>query len=92
MSLTIPTIEDFQRLESKLDKCLTLLNTLIINSEVQKPTSILTVKDVEDEFKQSAYHQREARNSGKLQFMPSGRDIHYDRAAVEEWMKTKVVK
>lgn len=91
MSLTIPTIEDFQRLESKLDRCLTLLNAIIVNTEVQRPTSILSVKDVEDEFKQSPYNQRVARNTGKLKFMPSGRDIHYNRSDVEEWMKTKII-
>ena len=91
--MEIPTLEDFKRIESKIDELSIFINAFLKNQTTIKnsKTSIMNVAEVEKEFKQSPYHQRIARNTGKLKFMPSGRDIHYNRTDVEEWMKTKIV-
>lgn len=90
--MEIPSLTDFLRLERKVDDLSSLItNFNLSKSQAAEKSLIMNVAEVEKEFKQSPYHQRIARNTGKLKFMPSGRDIQYNRADVEEWIKTKIV-
>lgn len=84
---------DFLRLERKVEELSSFIKNFIGDrANFAEPKSmVLSVKDVEDEFKQSPHTQRNARKKGQLKFIPSGRDIHYSRADVEQWMQSKIV-
>ena len=91
--MEIPDLKDFKRLEEKIDELTLILRTFIGDrANFSEPKSmVLSVKDVEDEFKQSPHTQRNARKKGQLKFIPSGRDIHYSHNDVEQWMQSKII-
>ena len=91
--MEIANMDDFIRLENKVDQLTKLINMLINEKfEINNSKSqIMNVVEVAQEFKQSSYHQRKARASGKLKFIPTGREIQYTRADVENWIQTKIL-
>ena len=91
--MEIPTIEDFNRIERKIDRCMELLSALSDQERYNVPIAgILTVKDVTDQFKCSEYTQRMARLNGDLPWSKLGKDIHYQREDVQNWLKKKQIK
>ena len=91
--MEIPTMEDFKRFESNMIKRFEELKEILLEQNcapVQRV--VLTVKDVEEEFKVSAHVQRVARQKGNLIFKKISKEVQYDRYDVEDWIKTKIVR
>jgi hypothetical protein len=91
--MEIPGIEDFNRLERKIERCMVMLT--ILSDQEQQPVTkreIITVKDVTAEFNFSAHIQRCARASGALQWIAGSKEVKYNRADVVDWIKNKIVR
>jgi len=91
--MEIPTMDDFKRLESNMIKRFEELKE-ILQGQCERPVQrvVLSVKDVEEEFKVSAHIQRIARQKGKLVFKKVSKEVQYDRNDVESWIKTKTIR
>lgn len=91
--MEVPTKDDFLRLERSMNsKMSELLEKIEALTTTPRFTTVLKVKDVEDEFKQSSYNQRNGRNSGRLIYNKVGKEITYRREDVENWIRTTEVK
>ncbi|PST84964.1 hypothetical protein C7T94_02260 [Pedobacter yulinensis] len=85
---------DFARLEQKLNDCVELLSDLLGSRAAGNQTTvqILKVDDVERLYGLSPYLQREARRSGKLKYIVSGRrEITYSRSALEAFLRSRTL-
>lgn len=92
-TMEIPGIEDFNRLERKIDRCMVMLSILTEKDRYTVPTQkILTVKDVASEFKLSPHIQRCARAAGTLKWIAGSKEVKYNRADVEDWLEKNIVR
>jgi hypothetical protein len=91
--MEIPGIEDFNRLERKIERCMVML-TLLSDQEQKTLTKreIITVKDVTAEFSFSAHIQRCARATGALQWIAGSKEVKYNRSDVEFWIQANTVR
>lgn len=91
--MEIPTMDDFRRLERNLNSKLEEVVTLLADQRSKSTVSlVLSIKDLEDQFKLSAYNQRKAREQGKLVYSKIGKEVHYKREDVENYVKSVTIK
>jgi len=91
--MEIPTMEDFIRLERSVNGQLQEIKEMLSDQCVRPLLSgVLSVKNVEEEFKVSAHIQRQARQQGRLVFKKIGKEVQYNRVDVETWVNSTIVK
>ncbi len=93
MELNIPTQKDLDAFEERINKRLDQLFELLDSrTAISNKKSMLTVKDVNIEFLQSAHIQRLARTKGHLIFIGGSKEVQYTRRDVEAWIESKTVR
>lgn len=92
--MEIPTKQDFDNFTTSIASQLREIKELLSEKNVNQPVLswVMTVKEVTEQFKCSEYTQRVARLNGDLPWTKVGKDIHYQREDVQNWLKSKRIK
>lgn len=88
--MELATKDDIIQLETEINRKFKQLSELILSNNSK--TILLSIKDVAEEYNQSAYIQRLARRSGHLNYVSGRKEIQYQRTDVEHWISSRKIQ
>jgi hypothetical protein len=93
MQLNLLTQQEFEAFEARINaKFVKLFEMIELKNTSPNQTANLSVKQVTEEFSQSAHIQREARTKGYLPFISGTKEVRYHRQDVEAWIMSRTVR